>query len=659
MNGENFSLGVDFLRPVEPDALARGLEAFEAAPASLSPAFVDLPLARAAQRADDLLAAGATPRDLFSGEGDDGGALEVVIGEVNFLPAWFLSVGAQIAAAVCKIDAAGINYQGANGSWSGTGFLVSPNILLTNNHVINSVEVARASTCIFNYQAERNGSIAQTRGYRLDPDRLFITSPARGGLDFTFVWIKDQPGDEFGFVQLDRNAFTIVDHEYVNVIQHPSGRPKTLVLQDNRVRQQDETIVHYTSDTEPGSSGSCVFNNLWAPVALHHASRPAPAEEVAAGFNFLNEGIKFTAIATYLERVAQDAGADAAAAGEVLSVITGSDALLGFFGSLGRKAASPSSSPLETVVTSYQGELQDVDVAFWNVEWLTRRLEKVPAVAQVVKDMNLDIWALVESSPESAQAIVDELARRHGMEFDVAASDPDAAPGIQSTTVIWNKRTVTGVAEEWPTDIAKWFTVHSTQFDKLGLEAVEGKIFPRRPGLFRFTATQEGGAPPFDFYLVPLHLKAMDEGSKRRRMAAAILGAAVKKMIGEHGKDADWVIGGDFNAALASQDFAALLKDDMVALSAEDEGAGAFSYLKRPKSLIDHIFLSANLAQTYGADDYFIIAAEKTVPKYVKQLSDHRPVLVRLSLKQPSAEPPAAEELPPDLANLLSQINTQ
>lgn len=657
MSDENLSLGIDFLRSGEPTGMARDLEVLQP-PAIDLPAFPDVARALNSQRIDDLLAAGAVPRDLPAGGEGEVDTFEVVIGEVNFLPAWFLGVGAQTAAAVCKIDASGVNHQGVSGAWSGTGFLVAPNILLTNHHVLNSAEVARAATCIFNYQAERDGALAQTRGYRLDPDRLFITSPARGGLDFTFVFVKDQPGDEFGWVKLDRNAFAIADREYVNVIQHPSGRPKTLVLQDNRVRRQDETTVHYTSDTEPGSSGSCVFNNLWTPVALHHASKAAPPEEAEAGFQFLNEGIKFTAIATYLEQVAQAGGADAAAAREALSVIGGSDALLGFFGSLGRQTPPPAANPLETVVTSYQGELQDVDVAFWNVEWLTRRLEKVPAVAQVIKDMNLDIWALVESSPESAQAIVDQLAQKYGLEFGMAASDPDASPGIQSTTVIWNKGTVAGAAEDWPADIEKWFTVHSTQFDKLGLEAVEGKIFPRRPGLFRFTAAQEGGAPPFDFYLVPLHLKAMDEGSKRRRMAAAILGAAVKKMIGEHGKDADWVIGGDFNASLASQDFAALLKDDMVALSAEDEGEGAFSYLKRPKSLIDHIFLSANLAQTYGADDYFIVAAEKAIPKYVKQLSDHRPVLVRLSLRQPAAEPPtAAEELPSELANLLSQID--
>jgi hypothetical protein len=75
-----------------------------------------------------------------------------------------------------------------------------------------------------------------------------------------------------------------------------------------------------------------------------------------------------------------------------------------------------------------------------------------------------------------------------------------------------------------------------------------------------------------------------------------------------------------------------------VPLSADDEAGGAFSYVKRPKSLIDHIFLSKNLARTYGADDYFIVAADREIPDYVRRLSDHRPVLVRLSLLDRQAE---------------------
>ncbi len=657
MSKDNPSLEIDFLRPSE-DTTRDGLETFRPEEVQ-TPAFPDITRIQTMQRVEDLVEAGVAPSDVLRAEGPtDDADLEVVIGEANFLPAWFLQIGAESAAAVCKIEASGVNHQGASGAWSGTGFLVTPNVLLTNHHVLNSIEVARGATCIFNYQYDRDGKLGATKSYHLDPDRLFITSATLGGLDFTFVWVKDEPGAEFGHIELDRNAFTIRDFEYVNVIQHPAGRPKSVVLQDNRVRKQDESLVHYTSDTEPGSSGSCVFNNLWTPVALHHASRPAPPDEVQAGYQYLNEGIKFTAIATYLEQEAQKGQADSTMAREVLGAIVGSDAKLGFFGSLGRATPAPAADPLEAIVASYQGELQDIDVAFWNIEWFSRRPEKLPDVAQVIKNMNLDIWAFEEASPAVTQALVDYLRDKYNMDFGMGASDPNASDAVQSTTVIWNKNTVTGEAGQWPAEINKWFGVHSTQFDKLGLEAVEGKIFPRQPGLFHFTAVTPPGAAPFDFYLVPLHLKAMDEGSKRRRMAAAILGAAVQEMITKYNNDADWVLGGDFNAQLASQDFASLFKHDMVAVSAQDEGQGAFSYLKRPKSLIDHIFLSANLAQTYGSGDFFIVAAEKTLPKYLKRLSDHRPVLVRLSLRPvAAAAPEAGEELPPELASLLARID--
>jgi predicted extracellular nuclease len=149
--------------------------------------------------------------------------------------------------------------------------------------------------------------------------------------------------------------------------------------------------------------------------------------------------------------------------------------------------------------------------------------------------------------------------------------------------------------------------------------------------LFRVTAKNRD--TEFDFYLVPVHLKAMGEGSKRRKMSSKILAAAVAKRIGE-GSDADWIIGGDYNAELSTGDFDALIEGDMVAASAEDAEEGAFTYLKRPhKSLIDHIFLSPNLATQFGSDDFFIVAAEHPDPSsFIRGISDHRPVLIRLSL---------------------------
>jgi endonuclease/exonuclease/phosphatase family metal-dependent hydrolase/V8-like Glu-specific endopeptidase len=568
---------------------------------------------------------------------------EMVLGRSNFLPACFLEIGASRGRAVCKVKTWGVDFRGTQGEWAGTGFLVSPNILLTNNHVLHDVASAANATCIFNFQVDESNQLLATKGFRVNPERLFVTSKALGGLDYTFVWVDGDPGAEFGHINLDRRALQIATDEFANLIQHPGGEPKAVVLQENQVKWQDVVVVHYTSDSEHGSSGSCVFNNEWKPVALHHAS--GKAKDPAHG-KYLYEGIKLGAIAASLETMAQDSPTREPAE-TLLRLFKGTDELMGFFGALGRTRPTPEPG-FEVVVDGYKGEASDVDVGFWNIEWFNQRFdEKRDAVAKIIASMNLDIWAFEEVSPESTRKLVEFLNQTYQVEYDCAFSEPNASGGKQTTTVIWNTRTVAGIREQWPDKVEEWLRVDSRDFDDLVFEAVEGKVFDRYPGLFKFDAVRAQGQDPFGFYLVPLHLKAMGEGSKRRRMASKILAEAVKVMIGS-GHDEDWVLGGDYNAELASDDFKDLLSAQMVALSAQDEAGGAMSYVKSPKSLIDHIFLSANLAKTYGADDYFIVAAEKTIPGYIASISDHRPVLVRLSLNDlpPGGSPEGALRSP-------------
>lgn len=578
-----------------------------------------------AARADDLFLRGAlTPEQLARAKATRGG-FEVIIGKSNFLPAAFLEIGAATSRATCLIRTSGTDFLGRSGSWEGSAFLIGNNILLTNHHVLNSPAVAQAAEAVFNFQLGPDLRPLAPRSFRLRPDRLFLTSPAQNGLDYTFCWVDGEPGREFGRVAANRRAFAIAEEEFANIISHPRGRMKEIAIQQNEVQWQDEAVVHYTSDTEPGSSGASVCNNNWQLVALHHASKPSNVPN----YPVLNEGIKLSAIAADLERIASANTSAAPFARELAALFGGTDERLGFFGALGRSTGA--AEGMEAVVNTYHGSEQDIDIGFWNVEWLTKWYDtKATAVARVIKDFNLDVWCLEESSPNAADAVVAELANL-GLNFATLPAEPASTDGKQSCTLLWNQETVTCVQEEWGAPIDEWLAARSTEFDDLGLEAVHGKIFDRYPALFKFTTTKPHNGKTVEFRLVPVHLKAMDEGSLRRRMASKILAAAVNRKIAD-GAGTDWIIGGDFNAALATEDFDALSQDGLVPISAADADGGAFSYIKGPKSLIDHIFLSPNLAQRFGAQDYFIIAAEKSIPGYVADISDHRPVLFRMSL---------------------------
>lgn len=80
----------------------------------------------------------------------------------------------------------------------------------------------------------------------------------------------------------------------MNVIQHPSGRRKEVSLQDNRITEIFTERIRYTADTEPGSSGSPVFNNGWDLFAIHHA-----AGDSVGGQWVSNEGMR-------MDKIAQD-----------------------------------------------------------------------------------------------------------------------------------------------------------------------------------------------------------------------------------------------------------------------------------------------------------------------------------------------------------------
>jgi endonuclease G len=82
---------------------------------------------------------------------------------------------------------------------------------------------------------------------------------------------NETPLSAVGFLPLTGHDGSILEGEYVAIVQHPLGSTKKLAMRNNRVIDVFGDFVHYTTDTDPGASGAPVFNDYWQTVAIHHA----------------------------------------------------------------------------------------------------------------------------------------------------------------------------------------------------------------------------------------------------------------------------------------------------------------------------------------------------------------------------------------------------
>ncbi|MFB8331533.1 DNA/RNA non-specific endonuclease [Bacillus wiedmannii] len=226
----------------------------------------------------------------------DGLALERLIGESDLFPISYLERGLKAANPVCRIE---VRDRIGRVLGYGTGFLVSPTLLLTNNHVLENEDMALFSLAQFNYELDLNNTEREIKNFRLNPKRLFITDQT---LDFSLVAMEEVSANgthlsEFGFLPLLPQKGKILKGEHVSIIQHPDGAPKSIGLRENKVLDIFDDYIHYETDTKPGTSGSPVYNDQWIVVALHHAGVPDPNNNN----NFIaNEGIRVSSILQFV-----------------------------------------------------------------------------------------------------------------------------------------------------------------------------------------------------------------------------------------------------------------------------------------------------------------------------------------------------------------------
>jgi len=224
--------------------------------------------------------------------------LEKVFGSDRFQPLAWYRTGLQRCAAVARIES-------VMGQRLGTGFLVKASeffpssgeselVLLTNAHVISPEDKPfpgalppEAAVAVF----EANGQTFSVG------DLVWSSDPEH--LDATFVTLESL-GSTAELCPLKPPAapFKRGTQQRVYLIGYPEGGGLSFSLQDSIWLDADGTRLHYRTPTNPGSSGSPVFDEqFWTLLALHHAGdTEMPRFRREEGRYEANEGIAVAAI---------------------------------------------------------------------------------------------------------------------------------------------------------------------------------------------------------------------------------------------------------------------------------------------------------------------------------------------------------------------------
>lgn len=304
----------------------------------------------------------------------DRGGLEKMVGStLDYVPVAYLDLARMAANGVCRVVEAGRREA------VGTGTLVSPRLILTNNHVTPDEAAARGQLIQFDYELRVDGVPKSPVEFRLDPAAFFWSS-RDDLLDATLVAVGEPVSDaartaaSFGMSSLTAAVDKHAEGDFVTIVQHPQGDFKQVALRENRVvgRGKGGTTLHYEGDTLGGSSGSPVFNDQFELVALHHAGGPRNEKVLEDGRpvpDESNEGIRISAIVSELRDLLDQLAdahrallaealdpptsgprvsggpVEAAASSGVVSVAGGVDVSVPMRISLGAGAAVPVSAP--------------------------------------------------------------------------------------------------------------------------------------------------------------------------------------------------------------------------------------------------------------------------------------------------------------------------
>lgn len=217
------------------------------------------------------------------------GQTEKIVHQDDMLPYGWLQGALMVGRAVARLSVP--RYENgfavlAPGSanplyYRGTGWLIGPQHLITNHHVINARSPGEPDALEADLRQQAANTIVQfdydSEGVDGSPAAVEALADWSAGsttptLDFAILKLREPPA---GRRPLTLAPTALVEAGQqglpVNIIQHPSGNAKMLGIRNNLVSRLDDWQLSYYTDTMQGSSGSPVCNDRWQVVALHRA----------------------------------------------------------------------------------------------------------------------------------------------------------------------------------------------------------------------------------------------------------------------------------------------------------------------------------------------------------------------------------------------------
>jgi endonuclease G len=164
----------------------------------------------------------------------------------------------------------------------GTGFMVSPDLFLTNQHVLNDQKAVENAIIWIDYDEDEdaiNHSYHDARCIEL------LKSSPKTQMDYALVRLKfSTPRDllrEQAYVNLRTyGPCPVGGKDSVIIVQHPHGQKRQIVTRNTPVVEVLGKRIRYKADTDDGSSGAPVFDVDYRIVGLHHEGKSSWNEAI-------------------------------------------------------------------------------------------------------------------------------------------------------------------------------------------------------------------------------------------------------------------------------------------------------------------------------------------------------------------------------------------